>query len=194
MILKRQSGHKPISVFCDRLGHRRLAVKYASYFFGALLMAYAFAPAVRAQNTTRKGLKPLKELPKAPAEKVRNLNDTITDSHKIEKFVELSDYQKTLASRTESVFITNLSATDTIKSLTVEIDYRTPRGKQLNRRNVTFNVTIPPGETRATHTQSWDRQQNYYYKKTAPRRPSERSRPFDITITPIMLIMSHSEF
>lgn len=147
---------------------------------------------VDAQSTRRKTLRATKTAPKDTVEvivKPIQPLDTVTDAAEFYSKVRISDFKKAVASRVESVMITNLSKTDTIVEVEVDIDYRTLSGKQLNRRPVSFKVVVPPGETRYASVNSWDRQQLFYHKSTPPTRRSQRSTAFNVTIKPKRLVM-----
>ena len=151
------------------------------------------AGVVLAQSTRRSKIKPVKTLP--PDTTLAMVHpggaaDTITTPLKFNRIVKISDFNKPVSSRVESVLISNLSATDTIKKVVVDIDYRTLKGKQLNRRLVSYDVTVPPGETRHAAVDSWDKQQLFYYKDNPPARRSQRSTAFKINITPKSVIIS----
>lgn len=147
----------------------------------AIILLYAVFTGM-AQTTTRKKLRPANR--DIGREVVHARRDTVTDPGVINKTVEISDFSKTVASRVESVLITNKSESDTVFAVTVDIDYRTPAGRQLNKRTVTFRVTVPPGETRHASVQSWDRQQLFYFIDTPPARKSQRTSPFTVSIVP----------
>lgn len=121
---------------------------------------------------------------------VSNHNDTINDVDIIAKKVRVDDFRKATVSRVESVMLTNLTSADTILSLEVDIDYRTENGRQLNRRTVTLKASVPPGQTRFVSFNSFDRQQLFYYRGTPPAKPTSRTTPFDVTITPLRLILT----
>lgn len=143
------------------------------------------------QSTRRKGARPTKEQSTAHTVVAPVALDTVTGADQIDSVVTLTKFQKAVASRVESVMITNRTSTDTIHAVTVDIDYRTPQGEQLNRRNVTFRVTVPPGQTRHASVNSWDRQQLFYHIDTPPARKTPRTAPFTVTITPVNLILTH---
>lgn len=150
------------------------------------LLAAAFL-ASPAQSTRRKGVKPQKKLPQTELI-AQIVYDTISSPQEIETMVRLSDFKKAIASRVETIMISNASETDTVVAVEVDIDYRTPDGKQLNRRTVTFRSEIPPGETRHASVPSWDRQQLFYHVSTPPVRKTQRTSPFTVTITPLRLL------
>lgn len=156
-----------------------------------LIVAAGFTAA--AQSTRRSRIKPVKDVPATAVSPVTapvTAADTITDRGVIEGIAKWSDYKKAVASRVESILVTNLSATDTIKALHLDIDYRTPKGKQLNRRNIVVKVTVPPGQTRHASFDSWDRQQLFYHISTPPVRNTRRTSAFTVNITPTLLVLT----
>lgn len=154
-----------------------------------LIAAFAIPGLILGKNTRRRLIKPSRRpVLTAPAPTVSA--DTVSGSDLIGKIIRISDYQKTVRSRVESFLVTNLTQNDTIKSLTVDLNYTTSDGVQLNRREVTVTTTVPPGETRHVSFTSWDRQQLFYYHLTPPTRPTDRTRPFRATITPVTLVLT----
>lgn len=154
-----------------------------------LLMAILIAThATYSQNTRRKGVG--KTAKPNTTTVIVTPTDTITDIEVIKTMARVGDYRKATVSRVESVMLTNLSKSDTIRAMDIDIDYRKIDGQQINRRTVTLKSTIPPGETRFVSFSSFDRQQLFYYHGTPPARPTERTTPFDVTIEPINLIIS----
>lgn len=150
----------------------------------ALLATTAFG-----QSTRRKGIKAAEPVVPEP-EIFLPVNDTISDIEVINKTIRIEGFKKAVASRVEAVLITNNSASDTIRGVEADIDYRTLDGKQLNRRTVTFSVDVPPSETRHVSVESWDKQQLFYHYDTPPVRKTGRTTPFKITLTPLRIIVS----
>ena len=158
--------------------------------FCAVFTLAAILSTADGKNTRRRLIKPSRR-PVLTAVTPSADCDTITDRTVIGTIVKISVYQKTVRSRVESMMLTNLTKTDTIKSLTVDLNYTSTDGQQLNRREVTVTVTVPPGETRHVSFTSWDRQQLFYYHATPPSRRTDRTRPFHIAITPLTLVLTH---
>lgn len=162
-------------------------------FKSAILAALALAitAGIAAQSTKRKGVKAVDHNPTViEANRQTERFDTISDIGVINATVAVTDFSKTVASRVESMMISNHSAVDTVRAVTVDIDYKTTGGRQLNRRTVTFKAVVPPGETRHASVQSWDRQQLFYHTATPPARPTERTTAFNTTITPLRIIVA----
>ena len=158
-------------------------------FILILTMIASMSFSVQGQSTKRKHLKPTPKAKTAPAELKL---DTISDISIINNTIEISDFKKTVVSRVETVMITNLSDSDTIKAVTTDINYLTPGGKQLNRRTVTFVTDIPPMQTRHTSVPSWDKQQLFYHEATPPARKTQRTSPFKVAIIPEKIILSRT--
>lgn len=98
------------------------------------------------------------------------------------KGVGFSGYDKPLKSSKETFFITN--RTDrTMSGVTLYIDYRTPDGRQLDKRFVRLSCLIPAGETRSVDIDSWDKNKNfYYYKGTVP---AKGGNPYAVIFDPV---------
>ncbi len=161
-------------------------------FLAILASLLIFAVTGQAQSTRRKAVHPARTVAAATAP-VTNRVDTIVDTDAIGRMVRISGYKKTLASRVETLMLTNLSATDTIHAIDIDMDYHTLDGTQLNRRDVTFTIDIPPGETRHVSTPAWDRQQLFYHADTPPKRPTQRATPFTTNLRPHRLLLTRGE-
>lgn len=104
--------------------------------------------------------------------------DTITA---LNDRIAISGYDKPLRSTGESFFITNNSDT-TIDGLEVTIDYRDMSHRQLHRRTVRIDISVPAGETRRADIRSWDKRLTFYYcHGVVPR--TENVVPYDVAIT-----------
>lgn len=164
---------------------KRVILAFIALFCG---LTYIVHSSATTQSTKRRNIRGRNAT--TVSVQVTNPTDTLTDLDSISAIARLYGFQKTVASRVESVMISNLSETHTIVAVVVDIDYRTPAGEQLNRRTVTFHATVPPGETRHTSVPSWDRQQLFYFVETPPARPSQRTSPFNVSITPKQLVLN----
>lgn len=140
--------------------------------------------AVHAQRTTRPRLVLDPGALAKPAEAV--VADTIgRDS--AQACVKFSGFEKTLRSRRESVHATNLTLSDTVTSLEIEIEYLDTKGRQLHQRTVSIDCEIPPGQTRMLDFSSWDKQQVWHYRLSKPPRSNSQANPFDVKIVPLRL-------
>ena len=131
-----------------------------------------------ADNTLRRHLKPISEPQTAviaPA-----VTDTVAAAGGELTF---AGYDKPLLSRKETFLVTN-HYSDTVRSVTVRIDYLDLSGRQLHSDCTTLECDIPPGQTRRVAKKSWDLQQTYYYHLGKKPRTSGVT-PFTVTITPI---------
>lgn len=125
------------------------------------------------QRTTRRNLKPLPET----TDVVRG--DTVFTA-KDSSMVSFSGYEKTLRTSRENFFVTNHSS-DSLTSLTLEIEYLDMSGRQLDKRPVTIHIDLPPGQTRRADIKSWDRQNvMYYYRSPQPR--AKQATPYKVRI------------
>lgn len=137
------------------------------------------------QNTTRRNLHVTKAKTEAS---VLPADTTVTDSVAISRLVRLSGYAKTLTSNVETIMLTNLSRNDTLRRVSLSLDYRTLQGRQLTQRTVILDTIVPPRQTRAVSFPTWDRQHIYHYKSNTPARRVQRARAFDVTIRPVSII------
>lgn len=156
-------------------------------FVSVLMFGCLLCPA---QSTLRKKVKPQKAVVR---ESVKVERDTVTDANSIAKTVRCENYQKVQYAAYESLSLTNLSACDTIFSVTVDIDYSDMAGNQLNRRDAVFEVVIPPGQTRHSTIPAWDKQRIFYYKDNPPVRGSQRSKPFTVKLVPVSIITNKTK-
>lgn len=101
--------------------------------------------------------------------------------------VKLYGYDKTREATHESIFATNHD-TMPLTRLTIMIDYRTTDGRQLHRRKVDINCSIPAGETRRLDFPTWDRQHTFYYHRSpAPKRA--QATPYTVACTVIAIVL-----
>lgn len=144
-------------------------------------MAIIAATAQR-QRTTMRG--PLRVDTPAPAETIITTSadipgDSITDN--LDQIVRLAGYDKPISASRESMHVTNLSDTLTIKRINFEIRYLDKSGRELHRRDVTLNHTIAPGRTELVTFPTWDIQRSFYYVLSV--KPSRQATPYDINCT-----------
>lgn len=124
---------------------------------------------LHAQRTTRRNLKVKENVATVIA-----TDNIIRDSINI----TISGYDKPLTSHYETLFATN-NHSDTILSITIQLNYTTLSGQQLHARQVNIPCNIPSGETRQLQFKSWDTQFNFYYYLSP--RPRHRSTPYKAT-------------
>lgn len=152
-----------------------------------LALAAAVVVTAAAQSTRRK-VKPGTTPAQVTATTAYVTADTLTNAADILRLVQADGYKKAVASRVESLMLTNRSQVDTLRSYSVDIDYRDESGRQINRRIVTVRTAVPPGQTRYVSFYSWDRQQLFYYKDTPPARKTQRTAWFTVTLTPVSAV------
>lgn len=96
--------------------------------------------------------------------------------------VSFSGFEKPQSSSLESFFITN--STDRILSgVTLYIEYLDAEGRQLHKRFLRLSCDVPPGETRRAELKSWDKQNTFYYRDSAPSRRQGAS--FTVRFDPV---------
>lgn len=144
----------------------------------AIAVSVLAAVTASADNTLRRHLKPINE-PK-PSVTVVSVADTVAATGGELTF---AGYDKPLLSRKETFLVTN-HYTDTVRSVTVRINYLDLSGRQLHSDCTTLECDIPPGQTRSVAKKSWDLQQTYYYHLGKKPRTAGVT-PFTVTITPI---------
>lgn len=129
-----------------------------------------------AQTTTR----PLrsKHSTKKALQKPATIDSITADSASFRLF----GYDKTLRASTESFFATNLTG-DTVIQLSGTIEYLTLGKVQLHRRNFSYPITIPPGQTRHITLPAWDKQKVWYYYLSPRPRMATQATPYDIRIS-----------
>lgn len=102
--------------------------------------------------------------------------------------IRFSGYDKPRKSSKETFFITN--NTDRIMSgVNLYIDYRTPDGRQLNKRFVRLSCNIPPGETRMVDLESWDKQKAFYYEKSNDGKSG--GTPYKVIFDPVSFYLKY---
>lgn len=96
--------------------------------------------------------------------------------------ITFTGFDKPQNSSTETFFITN-NTDRTLTGVNLYIDYRMPDGRQLHKRFMRLTCDIPPGETRKTDIESWDRQRSFYF--TGSTRGRNSGTPFTVTFDPV---------
>lgn len=131
-----------------------------------------------AQRTTRRHLRPANTATAAAAESptVDTVKIALADSA-----VTFSGYEKTLRATKESFFVTN--RTDSaISALQLRIVYSDMRGRQLDSRDITADIDLPPHSTRRVDLPAWDRQKVFYYHRSHPPRAAAAT-PYRVNIS-----------
>ena len=132
--------------------------------------------AAMAQRTSRPGARvaAMKSAPAATA-----TADTIVSPTDI----TVRGYDKPLRSRRESFFVTNNNDTDTLRAISVTIDYKDSSGRQLHRAVHRLACDIPPHQTRQLTYKAWDTQQKFYYTRSDVPNTTAQASPFDVAIS-----------
>ena len=125
-----------------------------------------------AQRTTRAKLR-LDAVAEAVGDTIFNSGDTLS--------VSVRGFEKSLRSRSESLFISNGMPADILKA-GLEIEYSDVKGRQLHKREVEVEQEIPAGETRMCVFPAWDKQQVWYYVLSYPPRTRMQATPFGVKI------------
>ena len=106
--------------------------------------------------------------------------DSISFCDSIRPAIRFYGFDKTVGSNTESFFISN-ALKYTLTALEIEITYTDMKGRQLHKRTIKIDCTIPPGETMRTDIKTWDIQKSFYFHQSA--RPRRQATPFDVHLT-----------
>lgn len=115
---------------------------------------------------------------------VASFCESCNNGYRLDQIV-FSGFDKPGSSSSESFFITN--NTDRILSgVSMYIEYLTPDGRQLHKRWVRLNCSVPPGETRKADIKSWDTQRAFHYAESAPGR---HSSPFSVKFDPVAVFL-----
>lgn len=117
--------------------------------------------------------------------RVRTENDSIYSR------LRFSGYDKQISAARESFFITNNTGSD-LKSLSLEINYTTPDGRQLHRRQQRIDQYIPTGETRKIEIPTWDKQKSFYYIKSSPPRKGGAAYDISFSLLSVTLVQINS--
>lgn len=101
--------------------------------------------------------------------------------------IKLSGYDKPLASRVESLFVTNVLNRD-ICSLEITLTYTDMQGRTLHEATRRVRADVPAGTTRRVQFPSWDTQNSFYYRLS--RRPRTANvTPYDVTCRVVRCIL-----
>ncbi len=145
-------------------------------------LLFSISP-IMAQRTTRKKLKPISIVTKAPKDSIKLSSDTIilqNDS------IIFSGYDKPRQSRKETFFVTN-KYSNTIKKLSVDFFYYDMDGRMLHKENHIIDCNIPSYETRRLNIPSWDKQLSFYYHKS--KKAKQTGIPYKIEYSIVYAII-----
>lgn len=112
--------------------------------------------------------------------------DSLTFTEKIRPNIHFYGFDKTATSNLESFFISN-GLDNTITGMEIEITYFDLKGRQLHKRKVSIDCSIPAGETMRTDIKSWDNQKSFYFHKSA--KPKRQATPFNVKIELLSLTL-----
>lgn len=138
------------------------------YIIILFLCAVAFNSS--AQCTTRKNLKLIDN------HAVTIAGDTIKDIGP--NLLKITGYDKPLYSNKETFFATN-NGTSTINAINITFNYFDRQNRQLHSVSHTIECSIPPGETRQLSVSSWDKQNSFYYYRSA--KPRRQATPYMVS-------------
>lgn len=105
--------------------------------------------------------------------------DSMEFDEKIKPAIRFYGFDKTATSNLESFFISN-SLDSEISGMEIQITYFDMQGRQLHKRKVCIDCSIPAGETMRTDIKSWDTQKSFYFHKSA--KPKRQATPFTVKI------------
>lgn len=139
----------------------------------AIMVCFAAEP--QRQNSTRKGLKAVREAQPCGGQGGAQ-PDTVAATGSELRF---SGYEKTLRSTRETVFVTNLSNRE-IDRVIFHITYLDSSGRQLHKARKSIYAGVPAGETRRLDFPTWDRQFAFYYVRSP--KPRVSAIPYSVKI------------
>ena len=123
--------------------------------------------------------------------KTEKIEETFIGSYKDTENLDrviFTGYDKKINSSTESFFIKN-NSDRTLTGISLTIEYLTPDGRQLEKKNHLIKCQIPSGETRKQDIKSWDTQHSFYYIKSAPARSV--GSPFTVKFIPTAIYLKY---
>lgn len=147
-------------------------MKYIS--LSAIVLATAITAA--AQTTTRQRLRTAQ-----PAAASATITAVDTIARPEPHIVDVNGYDKPLRSRRETFFVTNNSRRD-LRGLAFTITYYDSARRMLHSASHNVGADIPAGETRQMSIPSWDKQFNFYYRRSATSQRAEQATPYDVSI------------
>ncbi len=160
--------------------------------FVLLLLTLSVAPALRARrvrvkvddSALRRGLHQ-----EAVRDSLANVcPDTLTGDTAVTA-VHLYGYDKPHNSRQESLFIKSELEADTIREVTLSIEYMSVDGVPLHSRRVPLKCTLAPGASQRLHFVTWDKTNTFYYYRTPPARVRTLT-PYKVRIHPARLLLT----
>lgn len=114
-------------------------------------------------------------------------SDSVDFCNLIQPAIRFYGFDKTVGSSMESFFISN-GLDDAISELEIDITYTDMKGRQLHRRSVKLDCSIPPKETMRTDIKSWDTQKSFYFHQSV--KPKRQATPFAVKIDLLSVTLS----
>lgn len=131
-------------------------------------------------SITKQSEKTIKSNASEPTDSIISLaTDSLTFVEIIRPAIRFYGFDKTATSNLESFFISN-SLDSEISGMEIQITYFDMQGRQLHKRKVSIDCSIPAGETMRTDIKSWDTQKSFYYHKSV--KPKRQATPFTVKI------------
>lgn len=152
-------------------------MKYISLSAITLILAGA-AMTASAQTTTRRGLTAAGTAT-ATATAAPAAVDTIASP--APHLADINGYDKPLRSRRETFFVTNNSRS-TLKGIVVTITYYDSSRRMLHQATHHLDTDIPADQTRQMSIPSWDKQFNFYYRRSTTSQRAQQATPYDVSI------------
>lgn len=152
-----------------------------------LLPTVATSPFISARKTTLRLKGDNKELIDTVVRgsfQVASYCESCNNGYRLDQ-IQFSGFDKPGSSSSESFFITN-NTDRTLSGISLYIEYLTPEGRQLHKRWVRLNCSVPPGETRKADIKSWDTQKAFHYSESNPGR---HSSPFTVRFDPVAIYL-----
>ncbi len=151
----------------------------------------ATARKIKTKHAIQKQLqKPEKDTENQDQDSIISIStDSLIFVEKIHPNIHFYGFDKTVTSNLESFFISN-GLDKTVKAIEIEITYSDMKGRQLHKRTVSIDCSIPPGETMRNDIKSWDTQKSFYYHKSA--KPKRQATPFTAKITLLSIILHNA--
>lgn len=154
-------------------------MKYISLSAIALILA-CVAKTAPAQTTTRRGLAATGEATaSATATAAPAAVDTVASP--APHLADINGYDKPLRSRRETFFVTNNSR-NTLKGIAVTITYYDSSRRMLHQATHHLDTDIPADQTRQMSIPSWDKQFNFYYRRSTTSQRAQQATPYDVSI------------
>lgn len=151
-------------------------MKYISLSAIALILAGAITAS--AQTTTRRGLAAAGAAAATPTDAPATVDTVASPAPHL---ADINGYDKPLRSRRETFFVTNNSR-NTLKGIVVTITYYDSSRRMLHQATHHLDTDIPADQTRQMSIPSWDKQFNFYYRRSTTSQRAQQATPYDVSI------------